>query len=43
MVNMNGNCTFCSTFQAILSLSLLLLRRLPPRLTTQDVAAGQAQ
>ena len=27
MVNMNGNCTFCSAIQAAISLSLLLLRR----------------
>jgi len=29
-----------STSKAILSLNTLLLRRLPPRLTMQDVAAG---
>jgi len=32
-----------SFVKAILWLSTLLLRRLPPRLTTQDVAAGKAQ
>jgi hypothetical protein len=39
---MNENRTICSAIQAAVSLSLLLLRRLPPRLTTQDVAAGTA-
>jgi len=51
ILNMNENSISCppdvrrinSTFRAIESLSLLLLRRLPPRLTTQDVAAGKAQ
>jgi hypothetical protein len=33
----------CYPHRAIISLSLLLLRRLPPRLTTRDVAAGKAQ
>jgi hypothetical protein len=42
MVNMNENHTSCSSIQTAVSLSLLLLRRLPPRLTTQDVAAGKA-
>jgi len=40
---MKGKCTFCYAIQAAISLNLLLLRRLPPRLMTQDVAAGQAQ
>jgi len=42
-MSMNENHTSCSAIQAFESLSLLLLRRLPPRLTTQDVAAGKAQ
>jgi len=29
--------------KAVLGLALLLLHRLPPRLTTRDVAAGKAQ
>jgi len=43
IVDMNENCIICSSIQVSVSLSLLLLRRLPPRLTTQDVAAGKAQ
>lgn len=32
-----------SSYKAVFSLGTLLLRRLPPRLTTRDVAAGKAQ
>jgi len=32
-----------SSYKALFSLGTLLLRRLPPRLTTRDVAAGKAQ
>jgi hypothetical protein len=35
--------TICSPGKVIFSLGTLLLRRLPPRLTTRDVAAGKAQ
>jgi len=43
MVNMNGNCTNCSSIQAAVSLNLLLLRRLPPRLTTLAPASPDAR
>jgi len=39
---MNENRIFSSAIQAAVSLSLLLLRRLPLRLTMRDVAAGTA-
>jgi len=40
---MMANHPICPSHKAVLGLSALLLRRLPPRLTTQDVAAGKAQ
>jgi len=42
-MDMNGNHTSCSSIQAAVSLSLLLLRRLPPRLTTLAPASPDAR
>jgi hypothetical protein len=40
---MSEICITSSSYKALFSLGTLLLRRLPPRLTTRDVAAGKAQ